>query len=477
MIELRPLKTGRHASAIPRFTHAAALVAALLAWPLSSARAAAAVAPAAPSPAADLRRDAVVEAVERALPSVVNIATEEIVESRDPYSDFFREFWEPYYRRRPRQSRYSLGSGVIIDEAGYVVTNLHVVQRARKIWIQLADGREFEARPIVGTSRSDVAVLRLVTDGKEKFHAVKFARDDDLLLGETVLALGNPFGLGGSVSRGILSSKNRRPPRESESLEVADWLQTDAAINPGSSGGPLLNLKCELIGLNVAVYREGQGIGFAIPVKQVTEALSEVFIPEVGPSDAGSPLWFGARIRSGPYPLTLTAVLPGSPAEKAGLQPRDQIVQVNGRTPRDFIECTELLCRSPQQEATLQVARGGERLTVKVQLLPLADLLRQKLGLKVREVTSETAARSGLSSRDGLLVDEVEARSPAARAELKPGYVLAGVDDVATPDLLSAAAALGPRKPGETVELTILARQRTGLGNRLARGTVRVTVR
>ena len=221
----------------------------------------------APSDAAevDVRRDATVEAVERVMPAVVNIATEEIVEYSDSYEPWFRQFWTPYYRRQQPNAQYSLGSGVIIDEDGYVLTNLHVVRRANRVWVKLADGREFQAQPIVGTTRSDVALLKLITPKNEKFKAIRFAKDDDLLLGETVLAMGNPFGLGGSVSRGILSSKNRRAPKEGESLDIADWLQTDAPINFGNSGGPLVNLRGELIGLNVAIYSEGHGIGFAIP--------------------------------------------------------------------------------------------------------------------------------------------------------------------------------------------------------------------
>src|SRR5438034_11497231 len=180
----------------------------------------------------DARRDTTVEAIERIMPSVVNIGTETIVEYNDPFEQMLREYWGPYYRRRPPHAHYSMGSGVIVDENGYVLTCLHVVQRASRVWVTLADGREFEAQPkFMGNARIDVALLKLITKGTEKFKAVKFAKDDDLLLGETVLALGNPFGLGGSVSRGILSSKNRRPSLEDEPLNVADWLQTDAAIN------------------------------------------------------------------------------------------------------------------------------------------------------------------------------------------------------------------------------------------------------
>src|SRR5439155_25473868 len=192
-------------------------------------------------------------------------------------------------------------------EDGYVLTNLHVVRRASRVWVKLADGREIEAKAIVGNTRRDVALLKLITKGNEKFRAVKFAQDDDLLLGETVLALGNPFGLGGSVSRGILSSKSRRPAPEGEPLYVQDWLQTDAAINPGNSGGPLINLRGELIGINVAVG-QGQGIGFAIPVRRVSEALSEIHRPEIMHGN-----WLGIRAKSGGLPLIVTGVDATSP--------------------------------------------------------------------------------------------------------------------------------------------------------------------
>ncbi|HWI59769.1 MAG TPA: trypsin-like peptidase domain-containing protein, partial [Bacillota bacterium] len=216
----------------------------------------------------DIRRDATVTAIEKVMPCVVNIATETVIEYHEWYDDMLRQFYG--WQRTPRQQKsISLGSGVIIDEEGYVLTNFHVVRRASRIQVKLWDGREYEADPLVATAGSDVALLKIRAKPGEKFKAVKFAADDDLLLGETVLALGNPFGLGGSVTKGILSSKNRRPATGNEPLKVEDWLQTDAAINPGNSGGPLVNLRSELIGLNVAVYREehgerGMGVGFSI---------------------------------------------------------------------------------------------------------------------------------------------------------------------------------------------------------------------
>ena len=421
----------------------------------------------------DVRRDATVEAVERVMPSVVNIATETIVEYSDPFEQMLREFWGPYYRRRPPNTQYSLGSGVIIDENGYVLTNLHVVRRASKVWVKLADGREFEARPIVGNTRRDVALLKLVGRANEKFQYVKFGKDDDLLLGETVLALGNPFGLGGSVSRGILSSKNRRPSLENEPLDIADWLQTDAAINPGSSGGPLINLRGELLGLNVAVYREGHGIGFAIPIRQVTEALSEIFIPEVTES-----AWFGARIKSGPYPPIVTEVEPDSPAAKAGLRKGDLIAQVNGEAAKDFIRCTELISASPGREVNLAVRRNGERREITARMIPLAQLIRQKLGVSVQEIDKEELAASfGFRRGEGLLIASVDPGGPGERAELQRGNLITGIDGRTTPDLLSAASALAGKKKGEGAELNVVVHRRRGAFVQTRQGSVIVRVR
>jgi len=420
----------------------------------------------------DVRRDATVEAVEHVMPSVVNIGTEEIVEYSDAFEQMFREFWGPYYRSRPPEARYNLGSGVIIDETGYVLTCLHVVQRASRVWVKLADGREFEAESFVGTPRSDVALLKLMAKPGEKFKAVKFARNDDLLLGETVIALGNPFGLGGSISRGVLSSKNRRAPKDDEPLDVADWLQIDAPINFGNSGGPLVNLKGELIGLNVAVYRQGQGIGFAVPVKQVTEALSEIFTPERMKS-----LWLGVRVKSGPYPLTVTAVEAGSPAAAAGLNAGDEIVQINGRVPKDFLQFTELLSASPEREATLVVTRDGERRTATARMVPLAELIRRKLGVSVQELTRELVDKFGYPARSGLLVGDVDRDGPAARADVRPGYLIASIDGQSTPDLFSAASAVATKKEGEHVDLAVQVRQQRGAFARMSRGHASVRVR
>jgi S1-C subfamily serine protease len=271
------------------------------------------------------------------------------------------------------------------------------------------------------------------------------------------------------VSRGILSSKNRRPPLEDEALEIADWLQTDAAINPGSSGGPLLNLHGDLIGLNVAVYREGQGIGFAIPIKQVGEALSNIFTPEVQRS-----LWFGMRIQSGAPPLRITNIDPESPAAQAGLQVGDVILQINDQTPRSFIHSTLLLSEAGR-EARLAVNRDDRRRTVSVKPRPLQEVVRQRLGATLQELDADVAAQFGLRAGQGLLIADVEKGGPMDHARLETGGIIAAMDGRPASDLLSVAGVLAAKKKDETVELGMLVQQRRGPFTQL--GQARVTVK
>jgi len=406
----------------------------------------------------DIRRDATVEAIEKVMPCVVNIRTETMVESRDSYEDFFRQFFDPYHRQQ--QSQFSLGSGVIIDEDGYILTNLHVVQRARRIQIKLSDevgGGEYEVQAIIGTSTTDVALLKIIPKKPgEKFKAVKFAKDDDLLLGETVIALGNPFGLGGSVSRGILSAKQRAIPKENETLNIQNWIQTDAAINPGNSGGALVNLRGELIGINVAMLTKGQGIGFAIPIKQVRDAISDIFTPETGSR------WLGARIRFGSGPLTILSIDKDSPADKAGLKPDDQILQVNGKTPKGFIELNQWLRDVAQTNFAFTIQRDGQKQTISVQLIPFAQLIRQRLGIDAQELSADLANNLGLNPYVGLLVAGVEKNTPAEKSHLGPGMVITAINGKNVPDFLNAMGAISRLKNGDSATLAILVPQRRG---------------
>lgn len=427
---------------------------------------------------ADVRRDTTVAAVERVMPSVVNIATTTVVDSTDPFFRWRAEFFG--YRVRPQLEEIpsSVGSGVIIDESGYVLTNEHVVKGASRIWVKLMDGRELEAERVTGTAKTDVALLRIKNPGTEKFAPVRFAADDDLLLGETVITLGNPFGLGGSISKGILSSKSRRPAREDSPLDVADWLQTDAAINPGNSGGPLINLRGELIGLNVAVYREGQGIGFAIPIKRVNEALSRYFTPE-----GTKALWFGARVRSGASLLEVTAVETASPADKAGLRVGDTILQVAGKTPRNFIEfMRELNAAGSEKPVSLLIRRAGAQQTISLRLVPErdffnAELVRQKLGLQVQELTRELATSLGFPFFGGFVVADVDKDSPAAEARMEKYFVVRGVDNQPARDLVELGRLVHAKRAGESVRLNVIAPPKRGSFGGFREGSVPVKLK
>jgi S1-C subfamily serine protease len=426
----------------------------------------------------DVRRDATVTAVEKVLPCVVNIATETVIEYHDWYEDLLRRFYG--WPRGPghQQRSINLGSGVIIDEDGYILTNTHVIRRASRIQVKLWDGREYEAEPLWSDPDSDLALLRIQAKPGEKFHAIKFAPGDDLLLGETVIALGNPFGLGGSVTKGILSSKNRRPSTGNEPLNVEDWLQTDAAINPGNSGGPLVDLHGELIGLNVAVYREetgerGMGVGFSIPVKQITATLSRRSTPE---HTYG--LWCGLQAKGTAGALSISSVQPGSPAFKAGIRESDEILQVNGETPANLISFNRLLCSSTNREPRLTISRGGERRNVRVHMLPFKEVVPQKLGLTLTAPTDQALQGLNLGQGDSLLIDSVEKNGPADKANLQRGFLVTGIEGQSVSDFKSIGEIVCAKKPGDSVQVAVIAPRRLGVGYvEFRQGTVAVTVR
>ena len=423
-----------------------------------------------------VRRNAVVQAVERAMPSVVNIATETVVFRNNPLDEIFSEFFG--YRRGYKS--YSVGSGVIVDDDGYILTNFHVIERASRVQVKLTDGREFEAEPVMYASgRSDIALLKIITDEEERFPAIRMADDDDLLLGETVMALGNPFGLGGSVSRGILSSKSRRPVNEDEQLGIADWLQTDAAVNPGNSGGPLINLAGELIGINVAVYRgnrfeaPAQGISFAIPVKRVREAISHIFVPETMHG-----LWFGARIIPGVFPIVLGDVQADSPADRAGLREGDRVVEVNGKIPDSFIHFNELIGSSEDMKAKVEVQREGRRIGAEVELMRNSDLLRARLGASLQELTPELARAFNVRPDAGLLVAGVDGNGPLGKVGIRKGFLIVGINDVKIHDLARAALIISDNGSGDEVVLNIIVpRQRGRFAPVYEQGEVRIKLR
>jgi serine protease Do len=399
----------------------------------------------------DDRRDAVVQVTDEVMPCVVNVRTVSIVESRD----LFDEMWRRYYGEPKVES--SLGSGVIISDDGYLLTNLHVVKRASRIQVKLSDaagGGVYDVEPMYGTSQIDVAMLKIIPHKKgEKFKAIRFAKDDDLLLGETVLALGNPFGLGESVTKGILSSKRREAPKENEDLQMANWLQTDALINPGNSGGPLVDLRGDLIGINNAILQGAQGIGFAIPIKEVRQALGEIFNSETASR------WFGARV-SVESPLVVRKVEAHSPAEEGGLKAGDLILDLNGRPAADYIDFTRELRERADLNFNLTIRRGGEPLALRLRLLPFPELFRRRLGLDLQELSEDKAQQLGLENlggqESGLLIARVEKGGPAERASLREYDVINRIGHQRVRSYLDAFAVLAPLAAGETAELSVL---------------------
>ncbi len=416
----------------------------------------------------DIRRDVTVAAIERAMPSVVNIRTSKLVRRNDTYETIFRRFYGLDDTPQTEERINSVGSGVIVDvveDEAYILTNFHVLQRANRVQVQLMDGREYEAIPLLLTSQKDLALLKIVRrPGDEPFKAIAMAEDDDLLLGETVIAVGNPFGLGGSVSRGILSSKNRRTDAGGTKLDYQDWLQTDADINPGNSGGPLINVRGELIGINVAVFspNQGKGTGFAIPVKQVSSALSDFFTLEWTWK-----LWLGARFRGAPHPLTVREVQAGSPADRAGLKPGQQVVAVNGKPVARLAEFNQLVGVAPNRHVAITISDNGARRVVNVELVPLEalskELLQRRLGLTTSVLGETEAATYQLLAGEGWLVDSVDSSSNGAvNALLRPGAVITAVDDVAVSDLVNLSKVLTNKKRGEATQLTVRVVNRYG---------------
>ena len=359
------------------------------------------------------RRTPVVEVVEAAGPSVVNISTRVGIR-QNPFrrrQSGFDDFFGRYFGRRKQEE--SLGSGVVIHDAGLVLTNEHVVSRATDITVTFSDRRSLAADVVGADPDFDIAVLK-IRDAPKDLPVAKIGRSDDLMIGETVVAIGNPFGLTNTVTTGVISALHRSIPAGDKSYE--DFVQTDAAINPGNSGGALLNIFGELIGINTAIHAEGSGIGFAIPIDKAMAVVDEVLqYGEVRPA------YLGLRVRPSAAGAEIKAVEPAGPAAQAGLRQGDRIVDIGGAqvaTSRDFIRQQRSLV--PGQTVDVTVVRGQRRLTVKV---PVRQLGRDK-------ATALGKARLGLAvaARKGrLVITRVAPDSDARRMGIRRGDLLIAV--------------------------------------------------
>lgn len=408
----------------------------------------------------DAARDPVVLAVQKVLPAVVNISTERIVEREfnDPFEDLFRQFFSQP-RRSQAQGIQSLGSGVIVDEDGWIITNWHVVQRATKINVILADGSHYDAQYVSGDDKNDLALLRI--QPKKPLPAVEIASESQTMLGETVVAIGDPFGFDHTVTKGVISAKDRSWPPENPQFE--DVLQTDAAINPGNSGGPLINTRGQLVGINMAILSQAQGIGFAIPSRRVANLLEAWFTPE-----KRARLRLGVRFGRENGRIVVTDVQANSPAAQAGVQKKDKVVACDGQEITDVLLLERrLIHKKAGDEVKFDVERGGiaKSLAVKLTALPVLsarDLMFKKFGVQVQPLTRDLAQKLGIPFTQGLLVADVQPGSPGEIAQFQRGLVITQVAGEAVASMDRVAEQLEDVKTGDMVSMAIVVNERRG---------------
>ena len=386
----------------------------------------------APAVAGQPRRTPIVEAVQRVQPCVVSISSEKRAASNSRWPLSSEE------SQRPRIS--GMGTGVLIDGRGYIITNQHVVDKVQGIEVRLADGSTFPARVVQQDEAMDLAVIKV--EAGRTLPAVAMGNSADLMVGEQVITIGNAFGYENTVSTGIVSFIGRNVTLADDQV-YKNLIQTDACINPGNSGGPLVNIDGELIGINVAVRAGAQGIGFALPVDDVKRVAADMLSTR-----RISATWHGlvtaeARGPAGQSRGVLIAEVPaGSPAEAAGLRVGDQVTKVGEMPITNPVDVERaLLDARPGQRADVAIRRGGQdqSLAIQVQALPriggdAAAQVWRALGLRVTPVGREhVASLNNDDFRGGLYVQEVSPGGVAARASIQRGDVLVGLHDGSKP--------------------------------------------
>src|SRR3954470_13002123 len=386
--------------------------------------------------------------VQRVQPAVVNVYAAKVIQNRNPLLDdpiFRRFFGTP--DQQPEKMQRSLGSGVMVDPSGLVVTNNHVIEGADQVKVSLSDKREFEAEIVLKDSRTDLAVLRL-KDTKEKFPTLDFANSDELLVGDVVLAIGNPFGVGQTVTHGIISALARTQ------VGITDYqffIQTDAAINPGNSGGALVDMSGKLAGINTAIFsRSGgsQGIGFAIPANMVRVVVASA---KSGGKAVKRP-WLGARLQTVtpeiaetlglklPNGALVANITPGSPAARAGLKLSDLIVAIDGQSIDDLNAFDYRFATRPLGgTAQLDVQRNGKPVKLTVPLETAPDTGRDEIviksrsplqGAKVANISPAVADELRLDSNtEGVVVTGLADNGAAASFGFQKGDIILAVNN------------------------------------------------
>jgi serine protease Do len=386
----------------------------------------------------------------QALPAVVFIDVETTIEvpqygyRYQPFQDQFGRRGQlaiPEEREPKKYSREGQGSGFIISKDGYILTNNHVVNDADRITVTLADERKFSAKVIGSDPKTEVALIKI--EDPHELPYLELGDSDALEVGEWVLAAGNPFGLTQTITAGIVSAKGRD---EVGIAEYGNFIQTDAAINPGNSGGPLLDIDGKVVGINTAIYtRTGgyMGIGFAVPINQaiqikeqlvkygkISRSVLGIYIQDVDEELAKS---FELEEKGG---ILISQIVEDSSAEKAGLKEGDIIVEMDGKkVGKTAAFRNRIAATPPDSKVELKVFRNGKYKDIvavtqemKGGGVSASPELMEKLGLSVEELDSEAGRRLGYKGETGVLIAEVEQNSPAWRAGLTPGQIIASVD-------------------------------------------------
>jgi serine protease Do len=415
-------------------------------------------------------RTAFVEVAKKVKPSVVAIRSERTVTvspwqgfgedffKGTPYEDFFKQHGGPPVKRK----QMGEGSGVIVDQKGYILTNYHVVMEAEKITIHLFDGRELVGTVRGTDPRTDLAVIHVeATD----LPVAALGDSDKIQVGEWAIAIGSPFGLEETVTVGVISAKGRSGLGTGN---YEDFIQTDASINPGNSGGPLVNINGEVVGINSMIIQPGQGIGFAIPINLARTIMLEliktgkVIRPWVGIGlqDITADLmkFFKLKEKEG---ALISQVYEGSPAEKAGLKVGDVVTEIDGvkiKNSQDLVR--EVLKKKVGQKVNFVVLREGKRLEISVNTAQMpekigergpAKLAREWFGLRVSNVTPDVAKQLGLTKTEGVVIVGVQPNSTAQAAGLKPGDIILEVNHQKIADEKDYRAAMEKVKPEQGV--------------------------
>lgn len=419
--------------------------------------------------------------VKKTSPSVVYISTRTIMKNptpspygrNDPRRDFLeRLFGGGMPRNIPRSG---LGTGFIIDKEGYILTNNHVVEKADEIKVTLEDDREFQAKIIGRDPETDLALIKI--DDADNLKPLVLGDSDILEVGDWVVAIGNPYGLGHTVTAGIVSAKYRNNVMGGS---FDNFIQTDASINPGNSGGPLMNIKGEVIGINSAITSPtggSVGIGFAIPVNMAKDLLPmlksgkiERGFLGVGIQNINSDLkeQFNLEFEKG---ALINGVTSGGPSEEAGLKVGDVIVEFQGKEVKDYDELIYLVSSTPvATKAKIVVIRKGKRKKFNVTLgkrpgsEDIAAMSQNKafdLGMELEDLTPETARRYSIFDTKGLLVLEVRYPSSASDAEIMRGDIILEVDQKPVKTVREFDKKLQNHKQGDTILLLVKRRNAT----------------